>query len=141
MVTALERSSLQTVAREHADIHKWIVSEKARCDQGVAAYREWVNKHWHNYVRHCWLEHILGKRFWIEFKFTSFGILQHKPFSRPDLVDLIMAHLEAKKENLDIIQWSFANRIDLDQVLEILEAIDINSCHMACHLLETCGSR
>ncbi len=50
------------------------------------------------------------------------------------LIDEILDRLKAGRENLDILNWA----IDLDQpmeeVLEILEALDINSRRIECLL-------
>ena len=49
----------------------------------------------------------------------------------PLLLDLILDRLKNGKENLDIIVWALDWGIPCDRVLNILEALDINSRRLA----------
>src|SRR4051812_36825629 len=63
-----------SMAQAAADFHgeqealrfRWIESEKPGHDLGEAAIRRWVRCHWRGYLRARWLEHLQGKRFWVE---------------------------------------------------------------------------
>ena len=44
-----------------------------------------------------------------------------------DLLDRILDRLKTGQENLDIIAWAISYHIPLGPVLQILEALDINS--------------
>jgi hypothetical protein len=135
MGIAVDVRSVYVDGRVEALRHKWIQSERAQRDLGQAAIQEWIQQHWLRYLRARWLEHIQGRRFWVEFDPQSFAVLQRQ-FPDPLLLDRILDRLEAGQENLDIIQWSLDWRMPMDRVLEILEALDVNSCRMSCHFNE-----
>ena len=74
----MEKSSVYVDGEQEALRFKWIESEKAGCDLGEAAIRRWVQCHWWGYLRARWLEHLQGKRFWVELDRGDFGLLQRK---------------------------------------------------------------
>lgn len=119
--------SIYADCQVEADRFKWIESEKAGHDLGETAIRRWVQDHWWGYLRARWLEHLQGKRFWIELDRGDFGLLQRAFQDRKELLDRILDRLKAGQENLDIITWAVTFHIDLGSVLQILEALDINS--------------
>lgn len=123
----VERHSVYTACQVEIDRYKWIESERAGCDQGEAAVRKWVTKHWNGYLRSCWLEHLQGRRFWVELDRGDFGLLQRAFFDEQVLLDRIVDRLKAGQENLDIICWARQFHLPIDRVLAILEALDINS--------------
>jgi hypothetical protein len=109
-----------------AQRHKWIESEKAGRDLGEWAIRCWVREHWNGFLRDRWLEHLQGRNFWIELDHNDFGLLQ-RSFQESSLIDEILRQLKAGKENLDILNWALDCDEPMDEVMEILEALDINS--------------
>jgi hypothetical protein len=125
--TAVEKASVYIEWESEAQRFKWIESEKAGCDLGDAAIRRWVQCHWWGYLRARWLEHLEGKRFWVELDRGDFGLLQRRFHDKPLLLDRILDRLKAGQENLDIITWAHDWGISPDPVLDILEALDINS--------------
>lgn len=106
---------------------KWIESEKAGQDLGELAIRRWVQCHWWGYLRARWLEHLQGKRFWIELDRGDFGLLQRAFQDDKELLDQILDRLKVGQENLDVLNWAVDNDMDLEVVVEILRALDINS--------------
>jgi len=116
--------------------YKWIASEKAQRDLGPPAINHWIQNHWHEYLRARWLEHVQGKRYWMEFERNSFGVLE-KQFPDPLLLDRIVDRLKAGQENLDVIQWALSWSVSVDRVIEILEAVDVNSCRLSCRFSES----
>ncbi|MBX7104711.1 MAG: hypothetical protein K1X57_11560 [Gemmataceae bacterium] len=127
----MERHSVYTACQLEIDRFKWIESERAGCDQGEEAVRRWVKEHWNGYLRSCWLEHLQGKRFWVELDRGDFGLL-HRAFAEDQiLLDRIVDRLKAGQENLDIICWARQFHLPIDRVLDILEALDINSRRLA----------
>ena len=123
----VERHSVYDGSEQEIQRFKWILSEKAGCDQGEAAMRQWVREHWNGYLRSCWLEHLQGRRFWVELDRGDFGLL-HRSFKEDQvLLDRIVDRLIAGQENLDIICWARQFHLNLDRVLEILEVLDVNS--------------
>ena len=127
----MEKSSVYADGEQEALRYKWIESEKAGHDLGEAAIRRWVQNHWWGYLRARWLEHLQGKRFWVELDRGDFGLLQQRFQDCQLLLDRILDRLKAGQENLDIIVWSQQFGLPIDCVLQILEALDINSRRLA----------
>lgn len=127
----VEKSSVYVESEQEALRFKWIESEKAGCDLGESAIRRWVKEHWWGYLRARWLEHLQGRRFWVELDRGDFGLLQREFQQDTLLLDRILDRLKAGKENLDIIIWAQDWNISLDKVHQILEALDINSRRLA----------
>jgi hypothetical protein len=127
----MEKSSVYIESEQEALRYKWIESEKAGHDLGEAAIRKWVKDHWWGYLRARWLEHLQGKRFWVELDRGDFGLLQHQFQDQSLLLDRILDRLKSGQENLDIIRWALDWGIPTRLVLQVLEALDINSRRLA----------
>jgi hypothetical protein len=125
------RMSLHRCGEEEAQRYKWIESEKAGRDLGETAIRRWIGEHWNGFLRHRWLEHLQGKTFWIELDQGDFGILGRSYQGSP-LIDPIVEHFKYGRENLDIIVWARRYSMPMNDVLEILEALDVNSRRIEC---------
>jgi hypothetical protein len=130
-----DRYSLHQECIAEAERHKWIESEKAGHDLGAEAIRCWVRKHWNGYLRDRWLEHLEGKRFWIELDLDDFGLLNRRFASSPFIGEIIQ-QLKDKGENLSIILWAIQERHPIEEILTILLALDINSSRIECKLEE-----
>ena len=127
----MEKSSVYVESEQEALRYKWIESEKAGCDLGETAIRRWVKQHWWGYLRDRWLEHLQGSRFWVELDRGDFGLLQRRFQDNSLLLDRILDRLKAGQENLDIILWALNWGLATSAVVEILEALDINSRRLA----------
>jgi hypothetical protein len=127
----MEKCSVYADSEQEALRFKWIESQKAGCDLGEAAIRRWVKDHWWGYLRARWLEHLQGKRFWVELDRGDFGLLQRRFEDQTLLLDRILDRLKSGQENLDIILWCLDWHIPFHPVCEILEALDINSRRLA----------
>jgi hypothetical protein len=127
----VEKCSVYTESEQEALRYKWIESEKAGHDLGEAAIRKWVKDHWWGYLRARWLEHLQGRRFWMELDRGDFGLLQREFHHNTLLLDRILDRLKAGQENLDIICWAQDWGIATEPVVAILEALDINSRRLA----------
>jgi hypothetical protein len=127
----MEKLSVYTEGEKEALRFKWIESEKAGRDLGEGAIRRWVKDHWCGYLRSKWLEHLQGKRFWVELDRGDFGLLQREFRDNNLLLDRIVDRLKAGQENLDIILWALDWNLSLSNVCKILEALDINSRRLA----------
>ncbi len=127
----MEKSSVYVDCEQEAMRFKWIESEKAGHDLGDAAIRRWVREHWWGYLRARWVEHLQGKRFWVELDRGDFGLLQRKFQDNSLLLDRILDRLKAGQENLDVIIWAHEWGMPMDPTLLILEALDINSRRLA----------
>jgi len=134
----MEKCSVYIESEKEALRYKWIESEKAGCDLGEAAIRRWVKEHWWGYLRARWLEHLQGRRFWVELDRGDFGLLQREFHDNTLLLDRILDRLKSGKENLDLILWAQEWNIPIDPVLKILEALDINSRRLACRFDSQC---
>jgi hypothetical protein len=121
------KSSVYTECEKEIQLFKWIESEKAGRDLGETAVRRWVKEHWWGYLRARWLEHLQGKRFWMELDRGDFGLLQRTFHENDLLLDRILDRIKAGQENLDIIRWALDWGISTKALIEILEALDINS--------------
>lgn len=128
----MEKCSVFVESEQEALRYKWIESEKAGCDQGESAIRRWVQVHWWGYLRARWLEHLQGKRFWVELDHGDFGLLKNRFPENPLLLDRILDRFKAGHENLDIIQWALNWGLPMSEVIRMLEALDINSRRLAC---------
>lgn len=127
----MEKLSVYADCEQEALRFKWIESEKAGRDLGEAALRRWVQCHWWGYLRARWLEHLQGRRFWVELDRGDFGLLSREFRNDDLLLDRILDRLKAGQENLDIICWAHNWGVQTQAVIQILEALDINSRRLA----------
>jgi hypothetical protein len=127
----IDKSSVYDECEKEIQRYKWIESEKAGHDLGEAAIRRWVKDHWWGYLRARWLEHLQGRHFWKELDRGDFGLLQRTFHDNTLLLDRILDRIKAGQENLDIICWAHDWGIDPRPLIEILEALDINSRRLA----------
>jgi hypothetical protein len=123
-----ERFSIFDEGWNEADKHKWHRSEQAGYDLGEEAIREWVRHYWHRFLRHKWVEHLYGTKFWIELDKVDFGILRRR-FQDSKLLRPILDRLLDGEENLNII-WSMDEGPQKEEVLEILIALHVNSTRL-----------
>ena len=126
------RLSVHRIGEQEAQKHKWIESEKAGRDLGESAIRCWVREHWNGFLRARWLEHLEGSNFWIELDQDDFGLLERE-FQGSILIDDILFMLKHGQENLNVLNWAIDNNLAMEQVLQILEMLDINSRRIECH--------
>lgn len=125
------QSSLWDDSQREIDCHKWIASQLAGRDLGETAVREWIHEHWSDYVRAKWIEHLQGKTYWMELDGNDFGLLQRAFQDKSQLLQAIIDRLKAGQENLHIIQWAIDNQASMDDVIDILTTLDINSKRLA----------
>jgi hypothetical protein len=123
----VNKLSIYEDCEREAACFKWIESEKAGRDLGEVAVRQWVKQHWCSFLRARWLEHLQGRRFWIELDRGDFGLLTQRFQDRALLLDRILDRLKTGQENLHIILWAIDWNIPMADVLDILTALDINS--------------
>jgi hypothetical protein len=131
VVLPMIRHSVHEFGIVEALRYKWIESEKAGRDLGETAIRTWVRQHWNGFLRARWLEHLEGKTFWVELDQDDYGLLQHAFVEYP-LIEDVLDRLKCGEENLDLIVWALDEGHDIDQLIEILESLDINSRRIEC---------
>lgn len=126
--------SLLEASLEAAREHKYLESEKAGRDLGLGAIEEWQRRHWTIWLRHRWVEHLLGESCWEEFEPERFGRLRTLFAARAALLDQVLAQVRHGAENLDILCWAVAERQDLDSVQRMLVELRLNEirCIHAC---------
>jgi hypothetical protein len=130
--------SVHDEGEEEARRHKWIESQKAGRDLGEWAIRCWVRDHWTGFLRARWLEHLQGGRYWTELDQGDYALLQ-RAFRDSPLINQIVERLKAGQENLEILVWAIDNQYPMDEILEILEALDINSRRIEAMLESWCS--
>jgi hypothetical protein len=115
----------------------WIESEKAGHNLAEVAVKRWVRQHWSGFVRSRWLQHLQGKRFWTELDRGDFGLLIRCFPEHALLLDRALDRAVAGQTNLDIVCWAIDWGIPTAPLLEVLEAIDINSRRLL-HRFDDC---
>ena len=127
------RYSVHEWCEAEAQRHKWIESEKAGRDLGNWAILCWIRFHWNGFLRERWLEHLQGRTFWYELDRDDYGLLQ-RAFRGSEVIEEILDRLKSGAENLDVLNWAIDTNQPMDEVLEILEKLDINSRRIECLL-------
>ena len=121
------RLSVYAEAEKAAREHKWLASEKAGRDLGDEAVREWTKSYWLRFYRWRFVQHLRGEVFWAEFDSRSYGIVSGKLAAPRELLDQMLDQVRDGAENLQLILWAQERGMPGDKVIEILEALDINS--------------
>jgi len=124
---SVPRYSVFQDSQHEIDNFKWIESERVGYDLGESAVRRWVADHWRGYLRARWLEHLQGKKYWIELDRGDFGLLSRAFSCERDLLNAILEQLKSGHENLDVLCWAKQQQVSSEPVVRILEALDINS--------------
>ena len=127
MKHASARYSVFRESEYEIDQFKWIESERVGYDLGEVAIGKWVRDHWRGYLRAKWLEHLQGKKYWIELDRGDFGLLSREFAADRELLNAILEKLKIGQENLEVICWARFHKAPVEQVVSILEALDINS--------------
>jgi hypothetical protein len=126
--------SLFQAGLEAAREHKYLESEKAGRDVGPGAIDDWQRRHWTIWLRHRWLEHLLGESCWEEFEPERFGRLRTLFATRATLLDDVVGKVRRGAENIDVLRWAVVERRDLDSVKRMLVELRLNEirCTRAC---------
>ena len=127
--TCEEPISVYDQAREEAEKHKWLESEKHGCDQGPEAIEDWYRQFWGRYCRTRRLEHLAGKRQWAEFADHEFGQMYELLQSGNKLLHELIHRFEQGWENLQFAVWlheSDKPREQIEHILGLLEIFNIN---------------
>jgi len=67
----------------------------------------------------------------VELDRGDYGLLHRLFEQHGELLDRIVDRLKAGQENLDIINWARDFHLDVGAVIDILEALDMNSRRLA----------
>jgi len=111
-------------ALSEAEQHKYVESENAGHDVGGEAIDDWQRRHWTDWLRHRWVEHLMGLRCWEEFEVWRFGRLRALfPDQEPLLAELA-DKVRSGAENADILWWAAMTDRDIRLVVSILTEMD-----------------
>jgi len=126
--------SLFREAVQEAERHKFIESQKLGRDLGHTAIDDWQRRYWTIWLRHRWLEHLLGLRCWAELDPRRFGRLRDRFAGQRALLDEVAELVRRGAENVDIIFWAVREKRDLALVERILTEVRINDirCSRQC---------
>ena len=122
----LMKCSVWPDSRQAIAEYKWIESEKVGYDLGNQAIYQWIHKHWCGYLRARWIEHLYGKRYWIELDNDDFGLLKTDFNNNQVLVEAVIDRLKAGQENLEILLWAIDFHIPIPDVFDILDRLNVN---------------
>jgi hypothetical protein len=123
--------SVYSEARKAQAEHKWLASEQAGYDLGDQAVHEWTRSHWLKFYRWRFVQHVRGQFLFCEFHPKTFGVI-HRGVNAPrELLDTILDMVCEGAENWPLIWWALERQHPIDQVVEILDALDINSQRLA----------
>ncbi len=89
--------------------------------------KEWNRRHWWDWAKKCWVQHMRGSVFWMELGTSDFALVDQDILGNRNLVEGVLNRLEEGHENLDIINWAMGTDANVDEVVSILERLDINS--------------
>ncbi len=132
----MKQESLFHEALAEAERHKYLESEKAGRDLGPEAIDDWHRRHWTLWLRHRWLEHLLGLRCWEELEAWRFGRLRDLFPGHEALLAEIADLVRRGAENTDILWWAAKQKRDMPTVVRILTEVRINElrCSRQCLL-------
>jgi len=126
-----DRPSIHEAAYYEALRHKWLESEKMGFDLGDGVFLDWYNRFWPQYLRYRRLEHVNGQLHWKEFAQESYGALSGWDTVNYLLLDRIVDRICEGYENLDLVNWAYDWNLPVNEVIEILERLDVNSTRFA----------
>ena len=130
----MQANSLFEEALAEARRHKYIESQKAGRDLGTEAIEDWHRRHWTIWLRHRWLEHLLGERCWQEFEPWRFGRLKALFATHAALMEEVTEMVRRGAENMDILWWAAREGRTLAVVVRMLIELRLNEirCTRSC---------
>jgi hypothetical protein len=129
----LSPKSLFERARAEANRYKYLESEKAGHDLGQRAIDDWHRRHWTIWLRHRWLEHLMGVTCWEEFEPESFGRLIPLFQAHRKLLDRVAEMARRGAENIDVLTWAAGQHVDIDLVVRMLIELRLNDIRCTRH--------
>jgi len=123
--------SVYTEAEKAQDDFKWLESEKAGRDLGDEAREQWTRRHWLRFYRWLFVQHVRGEQRFREFHPQTFGVVHREFPADPQLLDDVLNMICDGAENLPLIWWAWDRPHLMSQLIEILNALDINSQRLA----------
>ncbi len=132
--TGVKPKSLFDCAQEEAEKHRYVESMKKGMDLGFEAIADWQKKYWTVWLRHRWVEHLLGMECWEEFPAGKFACLDSLRHRYKEAVEMITNMARKGMENLNIVIEAGETRLDTDTVVNILDVLSLNDyrCTHSC---------
>ncbi|HPD15497.1 MAG TPA: hypothetical protein PLE19_11130 [Planctomycetota bacterium] len=133
----MKPESLFREAQAEVDRHKYLESEKRGYDLGHDAVDDWHRRYWTLWLRHRWLEHLLGQRCWEELEVWRFGRLRTLFAGHEALLEEIATLVRRGAENTDVVFWAARTHLSEMPLIEsILTEVRINEirCSRQCFL-------
>jgi len=121
----VETRSLFQSALVEAERHKYIESQKVGRDVGLPAIDDWHQRYWTLWLRHRWIEHLLGDVRYEEFAPDTFGVLR-RDFGPSPLLAEVIERVRYGAENIDVLIWASRERRDLSATMAMLTTMRIN---------------
>jgi len=118
--------SLFCESLSEAERHKYIESEKARRDLGPEAIEDWQRRFWTQWLRHRWVEHLMGDVCWEEFDDWRLGRLPALFGGHAGLLGEVIELVRRGGENADIVWWAATGRRDIGTVVRMLTELRLN---------------
>jgi len=119
------KKSLFHHAWREAERHKYLASMEAGEDLGDRAIDEWQQRYWTLWLRHRWLEHLLGDECYKEFDPELLGVLSRRFGSLP-LLREIVDQVRGRAENADVFAWAIRELRHIPPVVAILTEMRVN---------------
>ncbi len=117
--------SLYDEAVSEADRFKWLESERCRYDVGFSAYHEWTRRYWPVFLRARRLDHLYGKRCYVEFEPELFG--RFAQAANDPTIDFVASRfVDDCWENLHYFTTTVPSSCTADRLVQCLEVIGIN---------------
>lgn len=108
-----------------AERHRYLQSERAGQDVGPEAIDQWHRHYWTLWLRHRWLEHLLGDVRYEEFEAEQYGQLR-RLFGSCRLLDEVVEKVRQGAENIDVLVWAAGAGRDLRAVVRMLVEMRVN---------------
>jgi len=122
----VRQESLFRKSQREAEQHKYLESQKAGRDLGASTIEDWQRRHWTLWLRHHWVEHLLGKACWEEFGPAYFGRLRTLFASHQRLLNEVVTKVRRGAENIDVLCWAATEGRDMGTVVRMLVELRLN---------------
>lgn len=129
----IEQRSMDAESWREANDLRWFLSQDAGQDVGETAIRKWVLDHWAGFSRARWLDHMLGRCYWVELKYEEFGMLTRDIGVPQPLLDELVHMLKCGFENLPMLLWARTQPLEIQfYVKRFLALVKINEHRFRC---------
>jgi hypothetical protein len=124
--------SVPDVARQHADAHRWFVSERSGRDVGGEAYREWRQRYWRTFCRWRYLEHLLGICCYRDYEPHTFGTLRQQQGWTLDqaMAFALQQVLQDDREQVEVL-FHAPDELPRHRLVEVLSLLDVNGARLS----------